>query len=116
MTDYPAEQIEAIRRYCGRVVGLVEAGRMYLLLEQLRLPNGCEPQGCDGLLRPFVGADGYPSQLYFSVQVKSAFSRNWNVSNARICERNWFAFSWRVTLSSPTLVDILLAHLTGFTR
>jgi hypothetical protein len=116
MTDYPAEQIEALGRYCGKVIGLVEGGRMYLLLEQLLLPNGCEPQRCDALLRPFGGADGYPSQLYFSVQVKSAFSRNWNVSNARICERNWFALSWRITLSSPTLVDILLAHLTGFTR
>ncbi|MCU1239984.1 MAG: hypothetical protein JWO71_710 [Candidatus Acidoferrum typicum] len=115
MTDYPTEQIEALRPYCGKVIGLME-GRMYLLLEDLQLPNGCEPQKCDALLRPFNGADGYPSQLYFSVQVKSAFSRNWNVSNARICERNWFAFSWRVTLTAPRLVDILLAHLTGFTR
>jgi hypothetical protein len=71
---------------------------------------------CDALLRPFPGADGYPSQLYFSVLVSSPYTRNWNVSNARICEKNWFAFSWKVNLSSPTLAQILIAHLTGFAK
>jgi hypothetical protein len=116
MTTYPPEQIEELKRYCEKVSGLAEGGATHLLLEQLRLPTGCEPGCCDALLRPLTGPDGYPSQLYFSVQVKSAFARNWNVSNARICERNWFAFSWRVTLSAPTLAEILIAHLTGFTR
>ena len=116
MTAYPLEQIEELKRYCDKVSGLAEGAATYLLLEQLRLPNGCEPGCCDALLRPFTGGDGYPSQLYFSVQVKSVFARNWNVSNARICERNWFAFSWRVTLSTPTRKDILIGHLTGFTR
>jgi hypothetical protein len=88
----------------------------YLLLEKLRLPEACEPQECDALLRPFTGGDGYPSQLYFSVQIRSSYTRNWNVSNARIGEKNWFAFSWRVNLVSPTLVQMLLAHLTGFTK
>lgn len=116
MTTYPPEQIEELKRYSEKVSGLTEGGATYLLLEQLRLPAGCEPGCCDALLRPFLGADGYASQVYFSVQVKSAFARNWNVGNARICERNWFAFSWRVTLSAPTLAEILVAHLTGFTR
>jgi hypothetical protein len=116
MTTYPTEQIEELKRYCGKVSGIAEGGGTYLLLEQLRLPNGCEPGSCDALLRPFAGAEGYPSQLYFSAQIKSPFARNWNVSNARICERNWFAFSWRVTLATPTLAHILIGHLTGFTR
>jgi len=116
MTTYAPEQIEELKRYCGKVSGIVEGGGTFLLLEQLRLPNGCEPGSCDALLRPFTGGDGYPSQLYFSAQIKSPFARNWNVSNVRICERNWFAFSWRVTLSAPTLAEILIANLTGFTR
>jgi hypothetical protein len=114
--SYPADQIEALRRYCSKVSLLIEGGQNYLLLEGLRLPSGCEPQTCDALLRPWQGPEGYPSQLYFSVQVSSPFGRNWNVSNVRICERNWFAFSWRVSLSSPALADILVAHLTGFTK
>jgi hypothetical protein len=114
--NYSADQIEGLKGYCSKLSLLTEGEQNYFLLEGLHLPSGCNPQSCDGLLRPWHGADGYPSQLYFSVQVNSPFGRNWNVSNARICERNWFAFSWRVNLSSPTLSNILVAHLTGFTK
>ena len=113
---YPQEQIDELRRYCSKISALTEGDEIYLLLEVLQLPTGCEPASCDALFRPFKGADGYPSQLYFSVLVQSPYSRNWNVSNARICERNWFAFSWNVNVTSPTLVKILLAHLSGFTK
>ncbi|MBZ5686469.1 MAG: hypothetical protein LAP86_15680 [Acidobacteriia bacterium] len=114
--EYAKEQIEALKGYCSKVRALAEGNDTYLHLEKLRLPEGCEPRECDALLRPFPGADGYPSQLYFSVQVSSSYTRNWNVSNVRICEKNWFAFSWRVTPSSPTLGQILVGHLTGFTK
>jgi hypothetical protein len=113
---YPQEQIDELKGYCTKVSALTEGNGMYLHLEKLRLPEGCEPQECDALLRPFTGGDGYPSQLYFSVQIRSLYTRNWNVSNARICEKNWFAFSWRVTLVSPSLAQMLVAHLTGFTK
>jgi len=114
--DYPQEQIDELKRYCSKVSALTEGNATFLFLEQLRLPDGSEPAACDALLRPFLGADGYPSQLYFSVQVKSPYAKNWNVSNARICEKNWFAFSWKINLASPTLAKILVAHLTGFTK
>ncbi len=114
--EYPQEQVEQLKPYCSKLSALVEANQTYFLLEGLRLPPGCEPETCDALLRPFQGNDGYPSQLYFAAQIKSPFTRNWNVSNARICERNWFAFSWKHTLASPTLVEMLVNHLTGFTR
>jgi hypothetical protein len=114
--DYPQEQIDELKRYCSKVSGLTEGNATFLFLEQLRLPDGCEPAACDALLRPFLGADGYPSQLYFSVQVKSPYAKNWNVSNVRICEKNWFGFSWKINPASPTLAKILVAHLTGFTK
>lgn len=114
--DYPQEQIAELKRYCSKVSALTEGNATFLYLEQLRLPEGCEPAACDALLRPFQGADGYPSQLYFSEQIKSPYARNWNVINARICEKNWFAFSWKVNPASPTLARILVAHLTGFTK
>ena len=114
--SYPQEQIDELKRYCSKVSALTEGNATFLFLEQLRLPEGCEPASCDALLRPFQGADGYPSQLYFAVQIKSPYARNWNVIDARICEKNWFAFSWKVNPASPTLVKILLAHLSGFTK
>lgn len=111
---YPQEQVDGLKLYCERVAALAEGGITYLFLEALRLPQGCEPGMCNGLLCP-VPRDGYPSRLYFSVHVKSPYTRNWNGS-ARIGEQNWLAFSWKVEPSPPTLAGILLAHLAGFTK
>jgi hypothetical protein len=113
--EYSKDQLEELKRYCSKVSTLTEGGVTFLYLEGLRLPEGCHPQVCCGLLCP-VARDGYPSRLYFSEQIMSPFARNWNVSNARIGERNWFAFSWRVELVVPTLAQILVAHLAGLTR
>ena len=113
---YPAEQIEELRPYCKKVSALTEGGGVFLYLEELRLPEECEPGVCDGLLRPFAGPDSYPSQLYFSRQVKLPYGRNWNVINARICEKNWFAFSWKRTAGTSRLVGILREHLAALTQ
>lgn len=110
-----AEQIAELKRYCATVKLLVEGGVSLFLLETLRLPQGCSPSACDALLCP-VPRDGYPSRLYVSALVKCPGERNWNVTNARIGERNWFAFSWRVEPLTPTLAGFLTAHLIGFTR
>lgn len=115
MTTYPQEQIEALKNYCSKLSAFVENGVTFLHLEGLRLPRGCTPESCDALLCPSE-RDGYPSRLYLSVQVSSGCTRNWNVSNARIGEKNWYAFSWRVALTAPTLTQILIEHLKGFTR
>jgi hypothetical protein len=113
--EYPKEEIEELKRYCTKLSLLSEVGVNYLYMEGLRLPAGCEPAVCDGLLCP-VPKDGYPSRLYFSTQVKSSYTRNWNVCNVRIGERNWFAFSWQVKLTNLTLAQLVVAHLTGFTK
>jgi hypothetical protein len=113
--EYPQIQIEELKAYCSGISILNEAGVSFLCLEELTLPSGCTPAKCNALLCP-VGRDGYPSRLYFSEMIKSSYPRNWNVSNARIGEENWFAFSWRVKLSNPTLAQVLVEHLKGFTR
>lgn len=113
--EYPKEQTDELKHYCSKLSAFTEGGVTFLYMEGLRLPVGCDPQVCDALLCP-VPREGYPSRLYFLVQVKSPYTKNWNVSNTRIGEKNWFAFSWKVELASPTLVQILVAHLTGFTR
>jgi hypothetical protein len=113
---YPAERIDELRPYCKKVSALTEGGAVFLHLEALRLPEECEPAVCDGLLRPFAGTDSYPSQLYFSCQVKLPYGRNWNVISARICEKNWFAFSWKRTSGTSRLLAILREHLAALTQ
>jgi hypothetical protein len=111
---YPKEQTDELKGYCKKVSLLPEAGVEFLYLEELRLPAGCNPAVCDALLCP-VAKDGYPSRLYFAVQVSSQFARNWN-GTVRIGEKNWSAFSWKVDLASPTLAQLLVAHLNGFAK
>jgi len=113
--DYPKDQIEALKAYCSKLSALTEANIIYLYLEGLHLPSGCQPQVCDALLCP-VQRDGYPSRLFFSEQITPPYPRNWNITNQRIGEKNWWAFSWRVDLPSPTLLEMLLSHLSGFAK
>lgn len=110
-----AIEIEALKQYCSGVSALTEGGITYLYLQELRLPKGCTPPICDALLCPSP-RDGYPSRLFLSTRVSVPIARNWNCDNARIGERNWHAFSWKVTLSGLTLPKLLLAHLNGFVK
>jgi hypothetical protein len=112
---YPTEQIEDLKRYCAKLSALPEGQVTFLYMQGLSLPAGCQPSVCDALLCP-AARDGYPSRLYLSVKVASPYARNWNCSNARIGERNWFAFSWKVDLNDPTLTQLLIAHLNGFAK
>lgn len=112
---YSKEETDELKRYCAKLSVFQEAGVNFIYMEGLRLPSGCEPSVCDVLLCP-VQKDGYPSRLYLSTQVRSPYTRNWNGHNVRIGERNWFAFSWKVELTHPTLAQLLVAHLTGFTK
>lgn len=113
--EQPKEQIEELKRYCNGLSLLAEGGTDFFHLAGLRLPDGCTPSVCDGLLCP-VPRDGYPSRLYLSAKVGCPFERNWNANDVRIAEKNWFAFSWKVEPTPPTLVQILLAHLAALTR
>ena len=112
---FPKEQTDGLKKYCRSLRAVEEGGVIFLYLEGLRLPDGCDPIECNGLLCP-VERDGYPSRLYFSAKVVCARSHNWNVSDARIVEENWFAFSWRVDPTPGTLAKMLVAHLAGFTK
>jgi hypothetical protein len=113
--DYPQQQLEELKRYCTKLKAVPEGGVTFFYLEELRLPAGCVPNVCDALLCP-VPRDGYPSRLFLSVLVSSPYTRNWNVANARIAEKNWVAFSWKVDLPNLTLAQLLVAHLNGFAK
>jgi len=89
-----------------------EGGTRYFLLPKLELPEGCTPRRCDALLCP-TNAHGYPSRLFFAEHISSPTSRNWNASNVRILERNWFAISWRIR-EGLRLAQMVRAHLEAF--
>jgi hypothetical protein len=112
---YPHEQIEELKKYCSKLSAITEGGVTFLYLEGLRLPQGCTPPVCDALLCP-VARDGYPSRLFFPAEASSLRSQKWNMADAHISGKNWWAFSWRHNLTNPTLAQILTEHLTAFTR
>ena len=108
-------QLDELRAYCSELQAVSEGNITYIVLKDMKLPTGCEPSICDGLLCSFA-RDGYPCRLFFSEQIKSSYARNWTGSIFRIADRNWVAFSWKVEKSNPTLLEIVLSHFAGFTR
>ena len=85
-----------------------EGGYEFILIEGLKLPDGCQPTVVDALLCP-TPREGYQSRLYFSEKIGGCPARNWN-GNIRVLERNWYAISWQVP-SGLKLFEILFVHL-----
>jgi hypothetical protein len=109
---FPEDQLAELKRLCPEVRQCEEAGCTYLLLPGLRLPEGCNPSVIDALLCPTT-RDGYASRLFFAERVQSRAALNWNANRVRILERNWDAFSWRMS-AEPRLIQMLAAHLRAF--
>jgi hypothetical protein len=105
----PEDQIAEVKQLCPHVQLHEEAGRSYLLLPGLNLPDGCSPASVDALLCPSE-RDGYPSRLFFAEKVKSPKELNWNANGVRIAERNWQAYSWK-TKPILRLIQMIAAHL-----
>jgi hypothetical protein len=108
--DFPSDQIEELRLLCPEASRCEEGGSVFFLLPAVALPPACEPAITDLLLCP-TPRDGYPSRLFFAEAVKSSTSQNWHVNGVRIIERNWHAFSWRVTRPGLRLAQLVSAHL-----
>jgi len=108
--SFTNEQVEELKKLFPGTMQYQEAGLTYLLIPQLTLPKGCRPEKVDVLLCP-QPRDGYPSRLFFAEKIESGNLRNWNCSNARIIERNWHAFSWKVNGPNLRLAQLVLAHL-----
>ena len=110
--NIPQEQIEELKRAFGNVQLGEEGEYVFLQILSLQLPDGCEPKIVDVLLCP-MQRDGYPSRLFFSEEIKTPVSRNWNTQNVRILERNWWAFSWKLKHTDLRLIQLVSAHLRG---
>jgi hypothetical protein len=105
---FPEEEIIELKTIIPSVSYANEGGYDYLLLEQLTLPDGCQPAVLDVLLCPNQ-RDGYQSRLFFASQVTGGPTRNWN-GNIRALGRNWHAISW-ATSPGLKLVEMLAVHL-----
>src|SRR5262245_62170091 len=96
---FPDDEIDELKSLYGKILQASESGVLYFLLPQVPLPDGCTPERVDCLLCP-VPRDGYSSRLFFAEQPRCRATPNWN-AQARILERNWFGFSWRINESRP---------------
>ena len=106
--SFPEDQGAELKRFFGEIGTAREGGITYLLLHNAGLPPGCAPPRMDLLLCPFE-RDGYPSRLYFAERIQCATALNWN-GGIRVLERNWFAFSWRVS-GGLRLLQMVQEHL-----
>ena len=107
------DEVRELLRQYPEVQAGTEAGVTYYFIPGLRLPEECAPDRLDALLCP-TSRDGYPSRLFLGQAVTCPNARNWNASNVRILERNWFAVSWRVNTPNLRLAQLLAAHLEAF--
>lgn len=103
-------QIDELKQICPTVAMCEEAGLKYIFLSGLVLPEGCTPGVVDALLC-ISPRDGYPSRLFFAQQIKSKKSQNWNGTNVSILDKNWFAYSWKLTIADQRPAEILANHL-----
>lgn len=112
MSRFPTDEVEELRRL-GNLQQAQEGGATFILISQLKLPTGCQPECVDALLCPSP-RDGYTSRLFFAQQVQkpSGAPPNWNGS-VRLLERTWYAFSWRMPAQPLRLAQMVSEHLRG---
>lgn len=109
--EYPQEQVDELKRLFSNVSYAEEGGFHYFLIENLQLPDGCQPGRSDVLLCPQL-REGYQSRLYFPTQVSATKQLNWN-GNTFILDRQWFAYSWRLQQNDLRLAQMVASHLKG---
>lgn len=111
---YPPDQIDGLKLLFPALAAAEEGGTMFIRIENLILPEGCEPRKSDALLCP-VARDGYSSRLFLSEKISHrGAGTNWNPSNGSvILGRQWWAVSWR-TRAGQTLSEMVLDHLGAF--
>lgn len=111
---FSEEQIAALKTLYPDIATASEGGVDYILIEPLKLPEGCEPRTVKGLLCP-TQRDGYPSRLFISQKISHrGKGQNWNPTHSVvILGQHWWAVSWK-TNSNLTLIQMVLDHLGAF--
>lgn len=103
------EAMEEIRAISTEAALLGEGGLSYVLLPGLKLPVGCTPSICDGLLC-LNPRDNYPTRLFLSQQVPGK-GNNWNMF--RILDRTWYSWSWNHVQYTGRPAETLAQHLVA---
>lgn len=110
----PEDQLTEVASLYPGAATAGEGGVTFVLLPNVSLPAGLTPTHADLLLCP-VERDGYPCRLYFSAAIEGGPPQNWHVQGARIIERSWWAFSWKVPVGLR-LAQMVEAHLQALRR
>lgn len=104
-----SDAMEEIRAISTGAAELAESGVTYVFLPGLRLPAGCTPEACDGLLC-LQPRDGYPTRLFLAERVTGK-GNNWNVF--RILDRTWHSWSWNHVQYTGRPAETLAQHLVA---
>ena len=108
------EQIDELKSCYPEIAAAEDGGTEFILIRNLKLPKGCDPQVVDALLCPTL-RDNYTSRLFLSSKVKhSGPAQNWNAVNVVIVNRNWWAVSWNTNADNLRLLGMVTAHLQAF--
>jgi len=111
---YTQEQIDELKVCYPHLFEIDEGGEKFILIKNLKLPLGCNPQVVDGLLCPHK-RDGYLHRLFLSSKIThKGKGQNWNVNGALIADQQWWAVSWKVNKENVSLVGMVVVHLEAF--
>lgn len=108
--QFAQDQISELKKLFGNEMKIVQEGTYtFIYIPNQKISGGIDTEYVDLLFCPTPWG-GYHSRLFFSRQVKTSASRNWNNANVRIVEKNWFAFSWQIE-GRYTLVETVMIYL-----
>jgi hypothetical protein len=112
---FPKDQIAAVKAAYPDI-SVAEEGKVnFLLIEKLKLPDGCNPRVVDALLCP-AARDGYPSRLFLSQKISHRGpGQGWNPNHAVvILGRQWWAVSWKTDGKEKPLMGMIMDHIGAF--
>lgn len=107
--DFPEDQIKELKSIAPNLSIAQDGGITYIRIDNLQLPDRCEPKIVNALLCP-SHKDGYESSLFYSAIITGIPSRNWNRNGVRILGESWYAISWKVN-AGLRLAEMLQIHL-----
>lgn len=110
--NFSEDQILELKSIAPDLSIAQDGGYTYIRIDNLQLPDYCQPNVVNALLCPSQ-KDGYESSLFYSAQISGyRTTLNWNRIGVRILNENWYAISWRVN-PGLRLSEMLLIHLSA---
>jgi hypothetical protein len=112
--EFAQVQLDELKSFYPDIGRVIDGGVDFILIRNIRLPDGCHPPTVDGLLCP-TQRDGYPSRLFLAQKIThSGLGQSWNAAGVQIAGSQWWAVSWKIHKDRLTLLGIVLAHCEAF--